>query len=160
MGIVVFGLVCVVIINLRRSTTGLGLTAVRFSSAGSRTIGINVLQMKLLVAALAAFVAGIGGGLLAITLGVALPSNYATLGAEVWLAVLVLNGIRSNAAALFAGLAYTLFAGLALVYLPKSFGNFVPILFGLGAIAIVKFPEGTLTMQARQLRGIMPACGP
>ena len=41
------------------------------------------------------------------------------------------------------------------MYLPKSFGNFVPILFGLGAIAIVKFPEGTLTMQARQFRGIM-----
>jgi branched-chain amino acid transport system permease protein len=155
LGIVAFALVAVMIVNLRRSTTGLGLTAVRFSSAGSRTIGINVLQMKLLVAALAAFVAGIGGGLLAITLGVALPSNYATLGAEVWLAVLVLQGIRSNAAALLAGLSSTLFAGLALVYLPKSFGNFVPILFGLGAIAIVKFPEGVLTMQARQFRGII-----
>jgi branched-chain amino acid transport system permease protein len=154
LGIVVFAIVAVIIVNLRRSTTGLGMSAVRFSSAGSRTIGINVLQMKLLVAAIAAFVAGIGGGLLAITLGVALPSNYSTLGGEVWLAVLVLQGIRSNAAALLAGLSQTLFAGIALVYLPKAFGNVVPILFGLGAVAIVKFPEGTLTIQARQVQAM------
>src|SRR6202034_1661360 len=89
LGIVVFALVTVFMVNLRRSTTGLALTAVRSTSNGSQTTGISVLQMKLTVAALAAFVAGIGGGLLAVTLGVANPNNYATLGAEVWLAVLV-----------------------------------------------------------------------
>jgi len=53
--------------------------------------------------------------------------------------VLVTNGIRSNAAAIVAGLSQTLLGGVALVYLPKVFGNFVAIAFGLGAIAIVKF---------------------
>jgi hypothetical protein len=111
--------------------------------------------MKVMMAGLAAFVAGIGGGLLAITLGVALPNNYTTLGGEVWLVVLVTNGIRSNAAAVFAGLAQTLLGGLALVYLPKVFGNFVPIAFGLGAIAIVQFPQGLLTAGARSVRSTL-----
>jgi len=155
--IAVFAVVSLFIVNLRRSTTGLGLSAVRFSSAGAKTIGINVLQMKVVLAGLAAFVAGIGGGLLAITLGVGLPSNYSTLGAEVWLAVLVLNGIRSNAAALIAGLSFTMADGLILVYLPKSFGNVLPILFGLGAIGMIKFPEGGLTFQARQIRAQLAA---
>jgi hypothetical protein len=107
------------------------------------------------MAGLAAFVAGIGGGLLAISLGDALTSNYTTLGAEVWLVVLVTNGIRSNAAAIVAGLSQTLLGGVALVYLPKVFGNFIAIAFGLGAIAIVKFPDGVLTFQARRVRTMM-----
>jgi len=150
-----FAVLAIFVVNLRRSTTGMGMTAVRFSEAGSKTLGISIIQMKVMIAGLAAFVAGIGGGLLAMTLGVGLPNNYTTLGGEVWLVVLVTNGIRSNAAALFAGLSQTLLGGLALVYLPKTFGNFIAIGFGLGALAIVKFPQGVLTQQARGFRSTM-----
>jgi branched-chain amino acid transport system permease protein len=151
----VFVIIAVFIVNLRRSTTGLGMTAVRSNALSSRVIGISDLKMKLLLAGLAAFVAGVGGGMLALTLGDGLPSNYATLGGVVWLAVLVTQGIRSNFAALIAGLSQTLLAGIALVYLPTAFGNVVPILFGLGAVAMVKFPDGVLTMQARQFRVVL-----
>jgi hypothetical protein len=107
------------------------------------------------MAGLAAFVAGVGGGLLAITLGSSLTSNYTTLGGEVWLVVLVTSGLRSNAAAMVAGLSQTLLGGVALVYLPKVFGNFIAIAFGLGAIAIVRFPDGALTYQARRVRAVL-----
>ncbi len=150
----IFAVIAIFIVNIRRSTTGLALNAVRWSERGSKTLGISVLQMKVVIAAIASFVAGIGGGMLAISLGVALPANYATLGGMVWLAVLVTLGIRSNVAALFAGLSFTLSSGVALVYLPKAFGNVPPILFALGAIFVAKFPEGTLAMQARQFREI------
>ena len=70
----------------------------------------------------------------------------------IWLAVLVTLGIRSNVAALFAGLSFTILPALALVYLPRAWGNVPPVLFGLGAIAVAKYPEGTLAMQARQVR--------
>lgn len=148
----IFVLVSLFLVNLRRSTSGLALTAVRASPTGARTLGIDVVQMKVLLAGLAAFVAGVGGALLAVTLGSALTSNYSTLLGEVWLAVLVTQGIRSNAAAAAAGVGQTLLAGVTLVYLPHVFGNFVPILFGLGATAMVKFPEGLFAMQARQFR--------
>jgi branched-chain amino acid transport system permease protein len=150
-----FVVVALVTANFRRSTTGLGLAAIRSSTVASRSIGISVVQMKLLTVGLAAFVAGIGGGMLAITLGVANTGNYSTLAAEVWLVVLVTQGIRSNGAALFAGLSLTVLLGISQVYLPKFFGNFTAIGFGLGAIAMIKFPEGVLTMQARQFRSVL-----
>jgi branched-chain amino acid transport system permease protein len=151
LGLIVFVLVAVFIVNLRRSTTGMALNAVRWSEPASKTIGVSVLQMKVLIAGLAAFVAGIGGALLAVAQGVALPSNYATLIGVIWLAVLVTQGIRSNVAALLAGLAFTLLPGVALAYLPTSFGQIPPILFGLGAIAVAKNPDGLLAMHARLL---------
>jgi branched-chain amino acid transport system permease protein len=70
----------------------------------------------------------------------------------VWLATLVTLGIRSNVAALTAGLSATLLAGVVSYYLPISFGNVTPILFGLGAIGVAKFPNGIMTENARQVR--------
>src|SRR5262249_53493246 len=133
---------------------GRALRAVPGPDPASKTIGISVLQMKVTIAGLAAFVAGVGGGLLGVEQGVALPSNYATLVGVVWLAVLVTQGIRSNVAALIAGLFSTLLPGIALAYLPASFGQFPPILFGLGAIALAQNPDGVLAMQARQIRSL------
>jgi len=155
LGLGIFAVVSLLIVNVRRSTTGLGLSAVRATTAGASTIGISVLQMKLLLAGLAAFVAAIGGGLLAISVGNALPANYATLLGEVWLAVLVTQGIRSNAAALFAGLSQTMLTALVLLHLSKTFAQFIPVLFGLGAVAMVRYPEGVLAMQARVLRSLL-----
>ena len=51
--------------NLRRSTSGLALRAVRDSPSASRTLGLSVVQVKILVSALGAFTAAIGGGFLA-----------------------------------------------------------------------------------------------
>ena len=109
--------------------------------------------MKVLLGGVAAFVAGIGGAMLALSLGVALAGNYETLLGVVWLTVLVTLGIRFNATALAAGLSQTLVAGLVLVFLPKIFSNFVPIFFGLGAIALIQFPQGVLTFQVRLFKG-------
>jgi branched-chain amino acid transport system permease protein len=150
----IFVVLGLVVANLHRSTTGLALGAIRSSSSGSATLGISVLKMKLLVAGLAAFVAGIGGAMVALATGSALAQNYATLTGIVWLAVLVTLGIRSNVAALFAGLSNTLIAGIALAYLPEIFSNFTPIFFGMGAVFVAKFPDGTLAMQARQARNV------
>lgn len=154
-GLAVFAIVAAFIVNLRRSSTGMALTAVRWSEPASKTIGVSVLQMKVVVAGIAAFVAGVGGALLAVTLGVALPANYSTLGGVIWLAVLVTIGIRSNIAALIAGLTFTLLPGIASTYLPSWFAQVPPLLFGLGAIGIAKNPDGILAVQARQLRSLL-----
>ncbi len=154
LGLVVFAIIGVFIVNLRRSTTGMALTAVKWSEPGSKTIGVSVLQTKVLVAGLAAFVAGIGGALLAVGQGTATPSNYATLAGVVWLAVLVMQGIRSNTAALVAGLTFTLMPTLVQTYAPVWVGNIPPILFGLGAIGVARNPDGFMAMQVRQLRSL------
>jgi branched-chain amino acid transport system permease protein len=147
-----FAIISIFVFNLRRATTGLALSAVRSSEEAASTTGISVVAMKLVVAGLGAFVAGVGGGLLAVDQGVALPSNYATLLGVVWLAVLVTQGIRSNVSALIAGIAFAMLPQLASDYLP-SWGAQVPsILFGLGAIAVVRNPDGVLADQLRQVR--------
>jgi branched-chain amino acid transport system permease protein len=150
----VFLAVAMITVNLRNSTTGLALGAVRSSEQAAKTIGISVLQQKVLLGGVAAFVAGIGGAMLAMSLGVALAGNYDALIGVIWLTILVTQGIRFNATALVAGLASTVTAGFALVFLPKIFGNFVPIFFGLGAIAMIQFPEGVLTFQVRQFKQV------
>ena len=147
----VFAVASLVILNLQRSTTGLALNAVRWSPVGVRTIGISVLQMKVLVSGIAACVAGIGGAMYALSLGSALPTNYSALGGLIWLAILVTLGIRSNMAALMAGVSYTVLTGVAVVYLPTAFGQVTPILFGLGAVQVAKFPNGAMTENARQV---------
>ena len=98
--LVVFVLVALFIVNLRRSTTGLALNAARWSAAGARTSGISVVQMKVISGALAALIAGIGGGLLALSQTTFQPSEFATFAGVIWLAVLVTIGVRSNVAAL------------------------------------------------------------
>jgi branched-chain amino acid transport system permease protein len=152
LGLAAFGLVSLFIYNLRRSTTGLALSAVRSSEEASSTTGISVVAMKLVVAGLGAVVAGLGGGLLAVAQGDALPTAYATLLGAIWLAVLATQGIRSNSAALVAGISFPMVQYAASQYIHFSWGAQLPyILFGLGAIGVVRNPDGVLSDQLRRL---------
>ena len=150
--LVAFAIVSLFIVNLRRSTTGLALNAVRWSEPGSRTLGISVVPMKIIVAGLGALVAGIGGGLLVTAQTTAQPANFATFLGVVWLAVLVTIGVRSNVAALVAGLSFTFVPALFQAYLPSWTAQIPPVLFGLGAIGVAKFPDGTLAQNGQVLR--------
>jgi branched-chain amino acid transport system permease protein len=146
--------VAILTVNLRRSTTGLALNAVRWSEPGARTMGLSVIQMKVLISALAAFVAGVGGGLFAISEKQAIPAKYAMLLGLVWLAVLVTFGVRSNIAALLAGCVFV--ASPAFVQselkLNTTWAQIPVVLFGLGAVALAKNNEGTVHQAAMALQ--------
>ena len=144
----VFALFSILIVNLRRSTTGLALNAVRWSETASRTMGLSVLQMKLLVSGLAAFVAGVGGGFFATQQKQAVPSTFATLLGLGWLAVLVTFGVRSNIAALLAALGFIITPALLISYTTPTWAQLPVLLFGVGAILLAKNPEGTVHMNA------------
>jgi branched-chain amino acid transport system permease protein len=149
-GLAVFAIFAVLIVNLRRSTTGLALNAVRWSENASRTMGLSVITMKMLVSGLAAFVAGVGGGLYALSFKQAIPLDYATILGLVWLAVLVTFGVRSNIAALLAGLLFTFSPAFiqTVLKLEAPWSDVPVLLFGLGAIALAQNPEGTVHQQA------------
>src|ERR1700677_1723389 len=76
----VFIVIALFIVNFRRSTTGLALNAARWSEAGAKTYGIGVVQMKVIAGALAAGIAGIGGGMFALSQTTFQPSELATFG--------------------------------------------------------------------------------
>ncbi len=153
----VFVIIALFIVNFRRSTTGLALNAARWSEAGARTSGISVVQMKVIAGSMAALIAGIGGGLLVLAQTTFQPSEFSTFLGVIWLAVLVTIGVRSNAAALIAGITFVFPAALSQYYWPSvSFiPNALPVLFGLGAISAAKYPDGALAENSRKLRRLV-----
>jgi branched-chain amino acid transport system permease protein len=135
--------------HFRRSTAGLAVTAVRWSEVGARSVGLSSIKVKVILLAQASFIAAFGGGLLAIVLGEAVPASFNATTGLVWLAVVVSVGVRSNAAALFAGLAYAILPGVFSTYLPTSFTPIPLVLFGLGAVMLSRNPEGALLQHRR-----------
>jgi branched-chain amino acid transport system permease protein len=109
------------------------------------------LWTKVALGTFSAFIAGVGGGLLAMYALAAIPTSYDTFVGLTWLAVLVTTGIRTSTAALVAGLIFSFVPELFLTYLPASWGEVPPALFGLGAVLVARNPEGTIAIHARQL---------
>lgn len=152
LALAVFALLGLFVVNLRRSTAGLAVTAVRWSEAGSRTLGLGVVPVKVLVSAVATFVAAVGGGLLALAYQSALPDSFNPFTGLVWLAVLVTVGARPVVGALVAGVAFAVLPSVFQTYLPTRWAEIPVILFGFGAVMLARNPEGIIAMHARQLR--------
>ncbi|MFI6247375.1 ABC transporter permease [Streptomyces sp. NPDC051016] len=152
LALAVFAVLGLFVVNLRRSTAGLAVTAVRWSEAGSRTLGLGVVPVKVLVSAVATFVAAVGGGLLALAYQSALPDSFNPFTGLVWLAVLVTVGARPVVGALVAGVAFAVLPSVFQTYLPTRWAEIPVILFGLGAVMLARNPEGIIAMHARQLR--------
>ncbi|MGB7653775.1 MAG: branched-chain amino acid ABC transporter permease/ATP-binding protein [Acidimicrobiales bacterium] len=155
LALAVFGLFALMIGALRRSTTGLALSAIRSSERGSRSLGLGVISLKVMVGALGAAAAGAGGALLALYSLSALPPSYATLGGLIWLAIVVTLGARSTSAALVAGLMFAIIPGVFLQYLSPSLSQVPTAMFGLGAVLVAANPDGLVAMHGRQLRGAL-----
>jgi branched-chain amino acid transport system permease protein len=102
----VFCIAAVVVVNLRKSTTGMVLTAMRSSETAAATTGISVVRSKLIAFGVSAFIAGLGGGLYAVSFGRATVLSFSVLVGIVWLAIVVTWGIRSVLGALMAAILY------------------------------------------------------
>ena len=60
-----------------------------------------------------------------------------------------------RAAAIIAGLSFTLVPGIFQTYLPTSWGNVPTLLFGLGAVAVAVHPDGQVAMNVRTVQGLV-----
>ena len=150
----VFVAISLLIAAIRRSTSGLALSAIRATETGARSAGISVFRLKTAIWTLAAAIAGIGGGMYVIYAGVALPQSFDAIIGLTWFAVVITNGRRSNNAALAAGLFYTLIPQLFTTYLPASLGPLPTLLFGAGAVLLARNPDGIITMNGRQIASL------
>ncbi len=155
--IAVFGVITGVIWLFTHSATGRATLAVRSSPTAAMAAGIRANRNRILVFALAAGIAGIGGVMLSLFSFAASNSTAPPLDGLTWLAFVVVFGVRRPGGALLAGLAVA--AGSPLLnqltnWLPGQTINtlisspyFLPILFGLGAISLAQEPDGILAMQ-------------
>lgn len=148
-------LALMVITAIRRSTIGAMLAALRGGEWSVPSIGINVVALKVSMSAIGAFFAGIGGGFLALYSLTALGTNFATSTGLLWLAVIFANGIGSTISVVVAGLALSIIPAIFVTYLPVSLANLPTALFGLGAILIVKNPNGAVPRLASDFEALV-----
>jgi len=140
----IFCLVALVVVVLRRATTGLVFASVRSSEPAAATVGISIVRTKLLAFGISAFVAGLGGGLYAMTIGRSVTTSYNVLLGIVWLAIVVTWGVRSVLGALIAGIVFAVVPQLVADNLSDAWVDLPTLLFGLGAIALAREPRGVL----------------
>jgi ABC-type branched-subunit amino acid transport system ATPase component/branched-subunit amino acid ABC-type transport system permease component len=158
----IFGVITLLIYNVKRSVSGRTINAVRSSEIGARSAGLSPDRIRVLIFAFSAAIAGVGGALFTVTSS---PFGNTTAPTEIglfWLATVVTFGIRRPAGALLAGL----FSSLG----PSLFGRitdwnnslhtatqspyFLPILFGIGAIGLAREPDGVLAQAAKGIDGL------
>lgn len=149
---IVFCAVALLVVNLRRATTGLVLASVRSSEQAAATTGVSVVRSKLLTFGLSAFVAGVGGALYAVTIERAAPNSFNVLIGIVWLAIVATWGVRSVLGALIAGILFAVVPQLFAEHLPQSWTDVPTLLFGLGAIGLARQPRGVLFDLVNRIR--------
>jgi branched-chain amino acid transport system permease protein len=142
--VVVFCVVALLVLNLRRGTSGLVFASMRSSEPASATIGISVVRSKMIAFGASAFIAGLGGGLYAIAIGRAAPASFNLIIGIVWLAIVVTWGVRSIVGALIAGIIFVVAPQLVSLHLTEGWADVPTMLFGLGAIALAREPRGVL----------------
>jgi len=146
--IVVLAAVSVLVIFVRKGTTGRYLAALRASEPAAASIGINPARARVTALALSAGIAGLGGGMLVTLHGRANTVFFEPLFGLFFVVIVVTLGARSVQGAITAGLAFMLFPEfLDAVGLSASYQF---IFFGLGALTFARHPEGIIEFQTRK----------
>ncbi|HTR70057.1 MAG TPA: branched-chain amino acid ABC transporter permease/ATP-binding protein [Mycobacteriales bacterium] len=136
----------IAVVKLRSSSLGAAMLAVRANEKAASAAGVHVVRTKIIAFALAAFIAGLGGSLLAYQQGNVTDDSFsAYLGLSVF-ATAYLGGITSVSGAMVAGVLAE--SGIFVTFFDKylsflSLGDWYAVLAGIGLIVtVVKNPEG------------------
>jgi ABC-type branched-subunit amino acid transport system ATPase component/ABC-type branched-subunit amino acid transport system permease subunit len=148
---IAFGLLClgvlvatgVAIALVRNSRYGAAMLAVRANERSAAAAGVHVAGTKLLAFGMGAFIAGLGGSLLAYNQGAAVPTSYnAVLGLALFAAV-YLAGITSVSGGILAGVLAIGGVFFTLIDNAVDFGSWYATLSGVLLVAtVIQNPEG------------------
>lgn len=130
---------------LRRSNLGAQMLAVRVNERSAAAVGIDVARIKILAYAIGAFIAGIGGALLAYDQQVATANSYTALVGIGLFATVYLAGVTSILGGVFAGLSAG--GGLVFVALDNwlSIDQYFAMISGLLLIVmVIRYPHGAV----------------
>jgi ABC-type branched-subunit amino acid transport system ATPase component/branched-subunit amino acid ABC-type transport system permease component len=164
---IIVGLLTWLVFNLQRSASGRTIIAVRNSEPAASTSGLSIVQTKLAIFTVSAAIAGFGGVLVATYNKGITDLSFPTGSGLVWLATVVLFGIRKPQAAILAGLSFSMSSaifnnGFHFAFTPTflhwdglgaSTSTYISsIVFGLGAVQLAREPDGVLALTAGQNR--------
>jgi ABC-type branched-subunit amino acid transport system ATPase component/branched-subunit amino acid ABC-type transport system permease component len=166
----IFGIVCLVVLvivgigvaKLRTSRLGSQMLAVRANERSAAAAGVDVVRVKLIAFALGAFIAGLGGALLAYKSGTVTFEPYTAFGGLAFFGVVYLAGITSVSGGLLAGVSAV--GGLIYVLVSEvaSTALWYNVVAGVLLVLTVIFnPEGIVgpihttleTRRSKRLRG-------
>lgn len=138
---VVFVLIAVALLAVRRSRFGRRMLAISDSPSACLTLGVDMTMSKLAVFTASAGIAGLGGALYAGAQGAVSPNDFQFLLSLTVLLLAVAWGIRTTAGMFAAGIVLALQPLLSqhLTHPRDAFS----LLVGLAAIAVSQNPEGT-----------------
>src|ERR1700722_6201020 len=167
-----FGFLCLVVLVLvalgvswlRTSRLGTAMLAVRSDERSAAAAGINVVRVKLIGFAIGAFIAGLGGSLLAYQLGNVTFQDFDAFLGLVAFSIVVVAGITSVSGGILAGLISS--GGLLVALISSGVGsgggdNWYGVVAGIGVILTVIFnPEGVvgpthLFLEQQRTKGAM-----
>ena len=106
-------------------------------------MGIDVYRLRILVFALSAALAGVGGALFGSLEGSLSANDFDYQISAVLLVVVAIVGLGSIAGAVVAGVVYATLQ-VAVTSLPTRFAGLVAVLFGLATLSYTRHPEGFL----------------
>ena len=142
--LIVVVILCYAVANLRRSATGRRMLATRSNERAAAAAGVNVSGTKILAFALSAFIAGVGGAVIAYRSGSVTIDKFAYTQSLTFLAFAYIGGISSVYGAISGG--FLVAGGLVFTFMDRVLGipqEFTLILGGLGLIfAAIQNPEG------------------
>ena len=149
---------------LRTSRLGTAMLAVRADERSAAAAGINVVRVKLIGFAIAAFIAGLGGSLLAYQLGNVTFQDFDAFLGLVLFSTIVVAGITSVSGGILAGMITS--GGILVAAISSNVGqggvdNWYGVIAGIGVILTVIFnPEGLvgpihLALEERRVRGVL-----
>ncbi len=141
--LVVCALVAFGVARLRTSSLGSAMLAVRANERSAAGIGVNVVFVKVISFAIASFIAGIGGSLLAYREGTVTWDSYTALGGLTIVSTAYLAGVTS----VFGGLQAGIIGAGGLVYFVSdrwvNLGDWFPIISGVAVVVtLIRHPEG------------------
>jgi branched-chain amino acid transport system permease protein len=150
LALVVLALCVIGVKRLQGATVGRYLDALRASPLGAESVGINPSAAKVLVFALSAALAGLGGALFGSLQQSITPTDFSYQFSLIFVVVVVTTGVRTVEGAIQAGMGFVVLQQL-LSYLPGRWGSggLAVVLFAFSALTYASHPEGVVEYQKR-----------
>jgi len=151
LGFIVITITLIVVLtlvqNFLRSSYGRAIKACREDEIAANSSGINVFHYKMIGFVIAAAIAGIGGCLFAMVIGIVLPMDANFLRSIDYLIFVVFGGMGSMTGAILAAYALTILQEF-LQMLPRAVQDLRLIVYAIVLILIMIFrPKGLLGMR-------------
>lgn len=144
-----------VMFTFGRSRHGRAVIAIREDEIAAEASGVNTTYYKLLAFVLAAFIAGVAGGLYAHHLGIIDPSKYDFNRSVEFLIMVVLGGMGSITGSIISASVLTVLPELL-----RGFSNYRMLVYSIVLICVMLFrPTGLLGRAEFSLAGICKRFG-